>query len=1157
LLRRSLRPLLALLSATWLWACGAGRATDCTANRDCPSPQTCVAGRCVSSGCGPLSASCSSDSDCGLRQTCHQGCCVQSLSTTCTDDVDCASRPTTPICDSKAGACVQCLQDADCGQGKLCTGKVCVAQPGCAKSADCTDPSLPVCDTSAKACVQCLQGSDCKDAAKPVCDGSHKCVAPVVCHSNADCAKPTPVCQTSSGNCVGCLADTDCPQGLLCSAQHTCALAPAGCSNDSDCPANQVCGANKTCTSKACAGDKDCAAPVPRCNTTSGLCVMCLADQDCPNGGTCQPDQTCVAYTGPCRSDLDCTDLAKPHCKLVQGGANVCVQCTQDKDCAADGSQTCTNNQCVVKPTCTTDADCAGTPATPHCKTGTPSACVQCVSDGQCPSAQKCSAKNTCVPVCTAATQATDCAPPTPICKESPTGNSCVACIADADCGDPGKICSSSNTCIPKPPACDPAPACTTNNNCCPGGTVCKTTVTPRVCVQCLVDQDCSNGYLCDTSTNTCQPPPVGAEGQPCKSDGSCNSGLICIDEGGPTPVCRTLCNPYATSDTCSSVGAGKVCEWIDFDATNTFFGFCAAANGHGALGAACDPTDYTSCEWNLLCRPTSAATGVCTKLCDPSIASTCTSGDVCNSIVGAVANGSNLAMGYCGPTSKWGTACTTDASVSGPNCGDPINTRRATANGATPASLYCSPNVLLGENPPVHILGLCQYTPVATTATGGAASDCSTFGTDACRTGNCLSNGPVTCFAGCNPTADCQRDENSAPCTTGNCYNANITFCMDVGFSTGGGVSTVPSCVPRCRNESDCAAAASPSSTCSAQATHASSSWQAWCAPSVGTARAGAKCATGADCKSGVCITGATLEGIGLGQVVPGFAATDGFCLGSCMDPTAGTVGTAGDDCSDNIDGTACTTADTRQGQCASGICKAKCGGTFPACTIGDRCVSGLCDMNECGVVNGMQCDPVAALPLQPPGVFGYPWRGACFGQVCSHDADCAGFSKDASTPRVCAPYKQAFRSTSASNGSCTPATQATDCPTVTSTGSPTGYDGTCNGSSNNPNPGAVYGAGLGLFGANGKCRSLEYALQCAPSLGAAKKGAGAACAASTECKTGHCVALPENLPVEAVTPAKAGVCFGSCVSNTDCAAGTCQAASYLGITGLKTCQP
>src|SRR5262249_49914481 len=153
------------------------------------------------------------------------------------------------------------------------------------------------------------------------------------------------------------------------------------------------------------------------------------------------------------------------------------------------------------------------------------------------------------------------------------------------------------------------------------------------------------------------------------------------------------------------------------------------------------------------------------------------------------------------------------------------------------------------------------------------------------------------------------------------------------------------------------------------------------------------------------------------------------------------------------------------------------------PACTIGDRCTSGLCDMNECGATNGMQCDPVGALPLQPAGVFGYPWRGACFGQACSHDADCAGFSKDAATPRVCAPYKQAFRSNSSTNGSCTSATQATDCPLATSTGAPTGYDGICNSSANNPNPGGVYGAGLGLFGANGKCRSLEYALQCAPS--------------------------------------------------------------------------
>src|SRR4051794_25110624 len=181
---RPLRFALPLLAAAWLSACGSGRSAECSANKDCPSPQLCVASRCVDSGCGPLSEACAGDGDCGLGMTCTSGCCRPGVAAGCQGDPDCASKPSTPFCDVTSGACVQCVQARDCGQGKLCTGHVCQTQPGCAKDADCTTAALPVCDTSQRACVECLQGSDCKDPGSLICDATHHCSAPSRCGSN-------------------------------------------------------------------------------------------------------------------------------------------------------------------------------------------------------------------------------------------------------------------------------------------------------------------------------------------------------------------------------------------------------------------------------------------------------------------------------------------------------------------------------------------------------------------------------------------------------------------------------------------------------------------------------------------------------------------------------------------------------------------------------------------------------------------------------------------------------------------------------------------------------------------------------------------------------------------------------------------------------------
>jgi hypothetical protein len=245
-------------------------------------------------------------------------------------------------------------------------------------------------------------------------------------------------------------------------------------------------------------------------------------------------------------------------------------------------------------------------------------------------------------------------------------------------------------------------------------------------------------------------------------------------------------------------------------------------------------------------------------------------------------------------------------------------------------------------------------------------------------------------------------------------------------------------------------------------------------CPPVAGTGKAGAKCSSSADCASGVCVTGATLQAIELSQIVAGFTAKDGFCLGSASSGT------------------------------------------------------------DCGV-SGTRFRIDAALPLHPldtgdQGVMGAPHSGVCWPQDCAGDRDCAGLSADeANNPRVCSPYKITSWASTDNAPNCI---SDLDCAIA------------CNSSTNNPNPGGVYGANAGIYGPNGKCREISWALHCAPSLGGSKLGPGAACVHSPDCRTGHCL-VPGNY------------CFGGCSTDADCLNGThCKANTYLGMT-TSFCQP
>ena len=120
-------------------------------------------------------------------------------------------------------------------------------------------------------------------------------------------------------------------------------------------------------------------------------------------------------------------DLARPACS------------TAPDDCPA-GSYCATDGMCAAG--CKAEADCAATPATPHCHTAD-HRCVECLQSSDCALGKQCSPSGSCVD---------GCIPAAPNC---PSGDQCCSmlCIdinSDlSNCGACGRACSSAHVTTP------------------------------------------------------------------------------------------------------------------------------------------------------------------------------------------------------------------------------------------------------------------------------------------------------------------------------------------------------------------------------------------------------------------------------------------------------------------------------------------------------------------------------------------------------------------------------------------------------------------------------------------------------------------------------------------------------------------------------------
>jgi hypothetical protein len=224
-----------------------------------------------------------------------------------------------PFCDSALG-CVACRSDSDCG----------------ATSPRCIEGS----------CRACATNSDC-GATAPSCWADHQCHA--AC-TPTSCPNDISICDTASGDCIGCKQNQDCVGGQNGAICDTALLQCVECETNGDCPAT-----------------------APHCFLGDHSCVQCFSNSDCPSA---QPicDRQDLRCRSGCTSNSDCSN--NQTAKICDTANTTCVQCLQKSDCPETAPLCDTQrNICGI---CLVDADCAATPATPHCnRKGDVYSCIQ------------------------------------------------------------------------------------------------------------------------------------------------------------------------------------------------------------------------------------------------------------------------------------------------------------------------------------------------------------------------------------------------------------------------------------------------------------------------------------------------------------------------------------------------------------------------------------------------------------------------------------------------------------------------------------------------------------------------------------------------------------------------------------------------------------
>lgn len=828
----------------------------------------------------------------------------------------------------------QCQVNGDCLAGQQCVSAACVPlvveepvdesceeRTACGSADEC---ETGVCENGCCA-VTCEDDATCRDDEMCRAGWCRPIGAP--CGSNNDCAHnpSTPVCDVETGTCLGCLTEADCDIGELCVENGCQAPAISGCEDSDDCTLDQL----------------------PFCYEPAARCVSCLFDSDCDTGEVCDArNNACRTLTVGCGWDGDC--VGHPDGRRCRQD-HTCVQCLVDDDCPRD--RLCLrDNTCTAWPSCGSDADCDGD--TPRCRSDD-KRCVECTSSAQCGSGKTCR-ESMCIPSSNGCISDAHCGGSTPVCDTNK--RTCVTCVDMDDCD--GGRCVNQTSCE----ACENEIQCLQWNPsriwCVGGG-----------CRQCVRDDDCSDGWLCEDFA--CVLDPVDTA---CPSSGQCLRDYVCVRDEFGLPVCRDNCDPFGSSSQC---GSGKACV-LAYYAAGLPVGACVPKTpGAKQVGQSCSSAE--PCDVDLICLPSGPGAAKCRRRCDPPEASGgCIYPEQCQGSVQSDLRGVPRTIGLCFPQSTLGETCTSDAQCdSGQLC----------AAGPTTADPYVWANV-------------CKWP--AGDKTGG--QNCSAD--DQCRSGLCLAGAPGGggfCQGACQTHADCPPRLDGV---AGVCGSAAIPWVDRRGNPT---TVEVASCVLPCREDSECAGG----QFCELIPDAAGTGWSTRCSasPYPDGALGGGSCRAGSECRSGTCITfGEQPSGICQGLCSPSSGAA--ACHFGAVCPPNGVLRPVGP----GTDGSLGTADDP---EAVAPLCWTKSCTTNADCGHGRVCAADKdplspsnivlsCHPNQGAVEGGGQCtdsaDCRSGLCIS--------WTQSlsmCFG-ACATNADCAvgrcgSWSRISGGATVCLP--------------------------------------------------------------------------------------------------------------------------------------------------------
>ncbi len=966
--------------------------------------------------------------------------------------------------------------------------------------------SSQTCDPTGQSKLSCVVHGDAGNFCAPICVDNGDCDSGFSCWQGkttegdtASWCVPTPDAEGTPGPCA-------------CSASAIAKSLSTTCSRSKETADGEalVCNGKRKCGAEGLA---PCSAIVPGPESCDGLDNNCdgKTDED-----TCDDDNPCTSgkcagkagcamsdKSGPCDADGSlCTTDACADGKCVAGA---------DKDC--DDANACTTDSCDAK-----TGDCSHLPANAGDKCDDGSACTiddACGADGCAGKAAQCDDNNPCTDDgCDA--------------KTGCTNNNNTAPCDDGDACTTGELCAAGACAGGKAKDCDDQSVCT--KDACDSAT--------GDCSHTALNTDCDDGNKC-TSGDACADGKCVGKAKDCDDGNLCTTN-VCNPDGGCSFSLNT--NPCDDDDKCTdfdSCNKGK-CKGVSKDAGDcddnnhcTTDG-CDAKTGctHTPSTAGCD--DGSPCTVGDSCKDGKCIAG--TNTCD------CTIDDDC-----AKKNPANVCLGklFC-DKSKAPFKCTINPTTV-VKCDGSLDSF-CTANSCDPKTGKCNMVAKQEGNP-------CD----------ADGSQCTSG--DKCDKGKCVAGSKLACddknpctSDSCDAKTGCVFTVNTAPC------NADDNAC------TVGDACKDKVCLAGTKKLCD------DNNACTADSCDIKTGKCAWDgAGSDGDAcdADGSVCTVGDVCKAGACLKGKAQSCDDKNPCTTDACDAKAGCsnvANSAPCDADGNACTVGDACKDKVctpgkkkgcdDNEACTkdACDAKTGKCmhdGSGSEGLACNADDSACTVGDKCLKGVCtkgtklDCDDKNVCTADLCDAAKGCSNATIG-------GLCDdGDVCT-EADaclagkCAGKKKNcddknACTSDVCDPKKGCINTPTTakcddgvectvgdacSAGKCVPGTNICACAN----------DGDCKSKDDgNPCNGVLY------------CNKAKVPYQCDPNPKTVIKcdtsGDGACATTSCDPADGKCKKKLEN-------DGKICDADGSlCTLGDSCAKGACAAGKKLDCDDKNAC--